>query len=45
MNTPNQPDPLAAMKKSSPGDPIIPVFEHIYNRIDGMKSHCEEQRS
>ena len=41
MNTPNQPDPLAALKKSSPGDPIIPVFEHIHNRIDGMKSHAK----
>jgi len=41
MNTPNQPDPLAAMKQSSPGDPIIPVFEHIHSRLDETKSYAK----
>ena len=41
MNTPNQPDPLAALKKSSPGDPIIPALEHINHHLDTMKSHAK----
>ena len=40
MNTPNQPDPLAALKKSSPGDPIIPALEHINRHFDTMKNHA-----
>ena len=41
MNTPIPQDPLAALKKSSPDDPIIPAMEHINNHLDTMKSHAK----
>jgi hypothetical protein len=41
MNTSIPQDPLAALKKSSPGDPIIPALEHINNHLDTMKSHAK----
>jgi len=34
-------DPLAAMKKSSPGDPIIPAFEHINRHLETMRNHAQ----
>jgi hypothetical protein len=41
MNTSTPQDPLAALKKSSPGDPIIPALEHINIHLDTMKSHAK----
>jgi hypothetical protein len=41
MITPTPQDPLAALKKLSPGDPIIPAFEHINTQLDSMKSHAK----
>lgn len=35
MNTPT--DPLAALKKASPGDPIIPALEHLIRHSEAMQ--------
>jgi hypothetical protein len=41
MITPTPHDSLAALKKASPGDPLIPAFEHINSNLDSMKSDAK----